>query len=98
MRSGVWLPTYTDSYESANDAATVPIALAQRHEWAAVPLGSEREGDGIVFVLGGVPLHVGYITEPGIMLHALKGRGTCFERYMAPTWQKRIEGIYRWKS
>lgn len=97
-RSGVWLPTYTDSYLHGTDAATVAPAMAARHEWAAVPLGSECEGDGIVFNIGGEPLHCGYIIEPGKMLHVLRGRETCFERYTSPVWQKRIEGIYRWQK
>lgn len=97
-RTGVWLPTYTDTYLHGADAATVAPAMAARYEWQAVPLGSEREGDGIVFTIGGEPLHCGYIVEPGRMLHVLKGRETCFERYTAPMWKNRIEGIYRWIS
>lgn len=97
-RTGIWLPTYTDTYLSATDNSTVSATMARRVEWAPVPLGSEREGDGVVFLLGGEPLHVGYVIEPGIMLHVLCGRETCRERYTAPLWKKRIEGIYRWTS
>lgn len=99
-RQGILLPSYDDKYTSATDTATVAPALDARHgaEWAAVGLGDEHEGDGVVFVIGGRPLHCGYVTEPGIMLHALRGRGTCLERYTSPLWQNRIEGIYRWQK
>jgi probable lipoprotein NlpC len=98
-RHKVLLPSYADTYDSATDKATVRATVRARlggGEWAPVPLGDEREGDGIVFLLWGQPLHCGYVIAPGIMLHALPGRQTCIERYTAPLWNQRIEGIYRY--
>ena len=64
--------------------------------WSRVERGSEFRGCGVVFNVAGNPLHVGYILEPGTMLHAMEGRGTCIERYDSLNWVKRIEGIYKW--
>jgi cell wall-associated NlpC family hydrolase len=98
-RHGIELPSWDDSYTSAEDGPAVAASMGERlGSWVAVPLGSEQEGDGIVFRLGGIPWHCGYVIEPGIMLHALQGRMTAIERYNSHLWQKRIEGIYRWKS
>lgn len=98
-RHQILLASWADTYASATDKASV-VATAHARlrspEWGdRVALGDEREGDAVVLLLGGVPLHCGYVIEPGIMLHALQGRMTCIERYTAPLWNKRIEGIYR---
>jgi cell wall-associated NlpC family hydrolase len=100
-RFGVVPHSWAEAYTSAEDPLAVSVVLGKRKdvaEWVPVPIGSEREGDGIVFMVGGRPLHCGYIISPGIMLHSMRGRGTCIERYHSPLWQKRIEGIYRCKA
>ena len=96
-RHGVLVPSYSDDYASAEDADTVGAALARYRPGVArpVPLGDECEGDGIVFCIGGVPWHCGYVISPGIMLHARRGCDTAIERYYAPQWVRRIEGIYK---
>lgn len=97
-RLGVLVPSYVDTYQDAEQDACV--ALAQRHGegWHAVPQGSEREGDIVVFNVGGAPTHCGYVLRLGTMMHALNGLGTAIENYTAMTWRKRVEGIYRCKS
>lgn len=99
---GIPLASYADEYPRVRDKTT-DLAISEallRHSvdgnWQRVPLGDEHEGYGIVFNVFGQPLHCGYIIEPNRMLHCLKGRGTCVERYDSPAWIKRIEGIYKW--
>lgn len=93
---GVAVPSYRDTYSSAEDDREAARALAQRADWQRVPVGTEREGDGLVFVVRQVPVHCGYVLERGKMLHTLRGRDTCIERYDSPAWNRRLEGIYRW--
>jgi cell wall-associated NlpC family hydrolase len=95
-QTGLLVPDYGPSYASADDRADVAAAMAQRGEWRAVVAGAEREGDGVVFLLAGAPIHCGYVLERGTMLHALKGRETCIERYDSAAWNRRIEGFYKW--
>lgn len=89
---GKQVPSYAGTYATADDASQ---ALEQRGEWSRVT-DEPREGDGVVFLLRGVPMHCGYVITPGYMLHALKGRDTAIERYDTMAWNKRIEGFYRW--
>ena len=95
-RHGVLVPSYAEQYTDADHGT--PVIEAHRGDWQAVQQGDEREGDGIVFTLAGQPLHCGYVIERGTMLHSIKGRGTCIERYTSPGWAKRIEGLYRWTT
>jgi cell wall-associated NlpC family hydrolase len=97
-RHGKHAPMHSDAYRSSEDERAVIAAIRsdRRLAWQRIERGTEQEGDGIVFNLAGQPLHCGYIIEPGMMIHAMIGRGTCIERYDVPAWEKRIEGIYRW--
>lgn len=88
--------TYDSEYPSADYDLAVVKAFAHRGEWQAVVPGAEVEGDGVVFNIGGVPLHCGYVLERGVMLHTLKGRQTCIESYDSALWVRRIEGFYKW--
>lgn len=96
-RLGLLVPSYADAYTDAERDACA--ALAGRHGagWRPIPQGDEREGDVVVFNVGGSPTHCGYVIERGIMLHALRGVGTAIESYTGRVWCKRVEGIYRCK-
>lgn len=97
-RHGILLPSYTAAYDSAADASSARALMRYYpNHWAPVAPGEAREGDGVVFCIGGEPWHCGYVIEPGIMLHTRKGCGTAIENYTRLTWQKRFEGIYRCK-
>jgi cell wall-associated NlpC family hydrolase len=94
---GLKVNPYNEIYTTADADLEVIAAIAtQKRHWQRIELQDAQEGDGIVFNLAGHPLHCGYIIERGVMLHALKGRNTCIERYDTSGWNRRIEGIYRW--
>jgi probable lipoprotein NlpC len=94
---GKQVRSYDHTYQTADSREQVASAIRMHAgEWQRVALGDEREGDGVVFLLGGQPLHCGYVLAPGTMLHCLKGRETCIERYDSFAWNRRIEGIYKW--
>lgn len=99
-RFGILLPSYSEEYQDAVLDPAVGVAFSTYRPTVTEPVlaGTEQEGDGIVFLIEGVPWHCGYVMTPGTMLHARRGCGTVFERYTAPQWNKRIEGIYRCKS
>lgn len=95
---GIVLPSYTEVYSgAAAEDAPVAIALWLPRCWVRVPPHEARQGDGIVFCIGGVPWHCGYVIEPGKMLHARKGCDTAIESYTSALWRSRTEGIYRCK-
>lgn len=99
-RHGIVLPSYAEAYKADDDAQGIALAIGTFRPvgWAAVAPGEAQMGDGVVLRIAGQPWHCGYVIEPGIMLHARRGAGTCIESYTAPLWEKRLEGIYRCKS
>lgn len=94
---GTVIRSYDHTYTSAENREEVAGSIRMHAgEWQRIAPGDEREGDGVVFLLAGQPLHCGYVIEPGTMLHALKRRETCIERYDSLLWNRRIEGFYKW--
>lgn len=96
---GIALPSYVEEYASA-ESEEVNTAFTVNRPTVTEPVaaGDEREGDVVVFCIGGVPWHCGYVIASGTMLHARKGCDTVIEQYRTLQWNKRIEGIYRCKS
>jgi cell wall-associated NlpC family hydrolase len=102
-RMGRVVGSFDDAYQNngtkeADDSIHAVLKTGEARGWQRIERGQEVEGDGIVFTLGGEPMHCGYVISPGTMLHCMRGRGTCIERYDNPMWTKRIEGLYRWNS
>lgn len=64
-------------------------------EWRAGARG-EKEGDGMLLRISGAAIHVGYVCEPGRMIHIAEGRAdSCMERYGETIWKKRVVGFWR---
>jgi len=100
---GKTVGSFADAYQNNGTKeadATIHAVLrtGEARGWQRVQRGEEVEGDGIVFLLAGEPMHCGYVITPGTMLHCMRGRGTCIERYDNIAWTKRIEGLYKWNS
>ena len=55
--------------------------------------GQEQEGD--VILLRTSKYHVGYVIEPGWMIHAYEGGSACIESYHAPEWRNCVQGFFR---
>jgi len=64
--------------------------------WQSVPLGRERAGDVVLCELGGMPLHVGLVVAPGVMLHVTRGGHSTLASYRSGIWARRLMGIWRW--
>lgn len=99
-RLGILVPSYSDDYATDTDGDGIARAIRAYAPigWAEIHPAGASEGDAVVLRIAGLPWHCGYVIEPGMMLHARRGAGTCIERYTAPLWEKRLEGIYRCKS
>lgn len=65
-------------------------------QFAAVPLGEEEVGDGVLLRMRGHPLHVGLVLAPGWMLHTHETADSCVESYERFVWKHRVIGIYRY--
>jgi len=92
------VPSYFDAYPSAVDESHVQSAiLYHSREWVEVELADIQRGDTLVFNVMGLPIHCGLAMNSTQMLHCLTGRETVVESFRAPTWNKRIAGVYRWK-
>lgn len=94
---GIWVGSFAEQYADS-DKSSAEIAATirgfERFGWQRVE--NAVEGTGVVFNIAGEPLHCGYVLWPGTMLHSMRGRGTCVERYDGIAWQKRVEGFYKW--
>lgn len=96
---GVLLPALSDRYDTVTDAAGVGAAVAGElgpggSGWGLVPAPLEL-GDVLLFRIAGDLWHVGVAVARHRMLHILRGTRSCHERFDAPTWVPRLEGVYR---
>lgn len=85
------------------EAATASVSayIAQEAAGAGywpVAAGQEREGDAILLRVRGLPLHVGVVLTPGIMLHVAEGADAVVEGYHSMAWSRRVLGFYRPKG
>ena len=96
---GIELPSYVSDYTATDARQELAGLIGQEVEanpWQEVAQGQERSGDAVLLALQGYPCHVGVVTEPGRMLHILKGPGAVIESYRGVAWSKRFRGIYRY--
>ncbi len=73
-------------------------ALNYAHIFTEINAGEEQFLDGILFRMAGIPIHLGLVVEPGIMLHTEMGTDSCLVSYKNDIlWTNRIIGYYRHK-
>lgn len=96
-RFGLMLPSYDGPLwqkgASAKDVAAAASAFSANFK--QIEPGQEREGDGLLLRMLGVPLHVALVVAPGWMLHVEDNNDSCLETYRSFQWEKRILGFYR---
>lgn len=98
-RLGIVPPDYAALYAHAEDDAAVAGCIAQAAPgWQAVPVAELRAGDLIVLRVAGLPVHVGVVVAPGLMLHTLRGRDAVLESYTTRAWAGRIVEALRWTA
>lgn len=91
---GARLPDYAALYASGDADNSATLLAELDRAWQ--PVSNPRPGDVLALRVMGVPRHVGVVVEPGVMLHAMRGRGTVLERLDSRTWKHAIHGAYRW--
>ena len=89
------LPDYR-GYSDGDDLEQTRALFENRSAWLSIERDAELLGDVIVLRLAGTPAHAGLVIDDGVMLHSLRGRNACLERYSSRAWVDRIEGFYRW--
>lgn len=102
---GIIVPSYTGFYERADDGEAKIIAdkIAMEtamSDWIPVPRGQEREFDGMLISLNGLPCHVGIVVRKNIVLHITEGINATTEDYRTNRWTVpgKIAGFYRHKQ
>jgi len=94
---GIQLSSYTNEYVDARFYDKVSdVVNAHIPEWLLIERGMERPYDAVILRLRGLPIHIGMVVKPGLMIHVLAKVNTCLERYNTPMWDKRIRGFYRY--
>lgn len=63
--------------------------------WRLINDGDEQAGDVIRLNMAGLPIHVGIVVAPGLMLHVEEGCDSVWERYRSQTWKGRIAAFHR---
>jgi cell wall-associated NlpC family hydrolase len=96
---GVQVPRPT-CYDDADSLTAARLIEAGWAEWQQIRRGDERPGDVLAFrgPKSSIAIHCGVVIDEGRMLHCLKGRMTCVERYDVGMWNTFLVRIGRWKS
>ena len=99
-RAGVVLPSYTEDYASADEAAEIAAIVAREKRsprWLTVA-GDPQELDILWFREGRFDAHAGIWIAPDTMLHMALEDCSKIERYDRPPWLGRLTGVYRWHA
>lgn len=91
---GIDVPSYADEYHAVAERTAIAAAIDKFGAgWTRVD--APAAGDVALFRVLGLPLHVGLVVDPPLMLHCQKGVDTVLERYDTSIWSNRLLGIYR---
>jgi len=94
---GIELETFTQDYESASDAITAHGAI-EKHRDEFLEVDKPREGDLIIFTIGGFNAHIGLMISDKKFLHTLDGCEVTVESIDSITWRNRINSYLRFKT
>ncbi len=93
---GIALPSYTEAYSSAEEAAEVAALLDRRHDkqiWQ--PVENPRPFDLILYRHGRLSTHVAIVIDDRWMLHIQSDDAAKIEDRTDPRWASRFVGVYR---
>jgi len=98
--SGIDLPSFVDDYVDPGDTEASrrvinDLVLIEKQRWEKV--SSPKALDVVVFTFGASQTHIGLMVDDKCFLHCEKTINTVIERLGCAKWQKRVEGIYRFK-
>jgi cell wall-associated NlpC family hydrolase len=96
---GITLPSYADSYESADDRAGLARLIGgELDPWDRIVAGEEQTFDCVLMQEAGFPRHIGVVVTPGLLLHVQRGETSCIERYRHGPLKHRVVGFYRYRN
>jgi cell wall-associated NlpC family hydrolase len=78
-----------------HDVARAAESFARR--FTLIEAGQEREGDGIMLRVRGVPMHIGMVVAPGFMLHIEQASLSVIEPYRSMMWARRVLSFHRYE-
>ena len=88
------LPSYEEVYDQIRgEEKTISqhIVEAEQH-WLRVD--QPNSFDVVVLRVAGLPLHLGVVAAPGLMIHTIKGCDVHLEEYSGPLWRNRLDGFF----
>lgn len=80
-----------------NYADVAPVFCAALDAWDQVPFEHRSVGDVVLLRMAGYPIHLGILVEPNKMIHTLKRVGSMLEDITSIKWNRRVEGVFRWR-
>ncbi|NDV53899.1 NlpC/P60 family protein [Salipiger sp. PrR003] len=89
-RRGVVIPDPACTMEDA-----VRLGTVDRYRAHFQRVDTAIEGDALLFLSSGRPLHIGYALDNSNMLHIDATAGSRIERWRGMNWLGKLEGIYR---
>lgn len=91
------LPGYEEMYKSTNDKETLGRVIFEERQERWKEVETPLAWDAILVRMQGVPMHVGIVTKPGMMLHCALGVGTAHESYNSTRWRNKVLGFFRYE-
>lgn len=80
---------------SHEEVARAAEAFARR--FTKIEPGQEREGDGVMLRVRGVPMHIAMVVAPGLMLHIEQRCQSVIEPYTGLMWSRRVLSFHRYE-
>jgi cell wall-associated NlpC family hydrolase len=98
-RFGRDLPDYPGWRGEDDDGAAEATAMAAQGDprWERLAEGAGDAGDVVLLRIRGMPLHVGILVAPGLVLHAHARADAAVEALDSPRWRHRVLGVFRWR-
>lgn len=99
---GIQIPSFSEEYENAgmtkDSRDHLEVVIKRKKEFLPqwVKVEEPREGDGVLFLVGGRPIHMGLMIDRFKFLHTEFKINTVIESINSMAWSKRVEGFYRY--
>lgn len=95
---GIELPSFDWCYHDTHDTEAIGKHVEEQRAETWRDVEKPREFDIVVLRMAGVPMHVGIVTRPPLMLHCAQGVNVSLERIDGLRWKNRVDGYVRHSS
>lgn len=95
---GLALPAYDGPGWRGSGSLRAVGAAAEAYaaQFTEVPQGEEQLTDAILLRSSGLPIHIGMVVAPGLMLHVEEYHNSEIARYTSLQWASRIVSFFRY--